>query len=114
MVAAIAMVRRVSFPLIPLSSQKMGQLQAHKLRKVLSDFFLHVKPDHIEKFFSFLNLLEKIDDFRYGNLDVHRRFSFRFDLGGSKPVYRRRAYFFKPLFLISHKKDYTTAGKILN
>jgi hypothetical protein len=108
MVAAIAMVRRLSFPFIPLSSQKMRQLQTHKLRKVFSNLFLDIKPDHLEKFLSLLNLLEKIHDFRYRNLDVHRRFSFRFDLGGSKPVYRRSAYFFKPLFPISHKKVYTT------
>jgi hypothetical protein len=91
MVAAIAMVRRASFSLIPLSSQKMGQPQVHKPRKVFSDLLLDVKPDLLGKFLSLLNLPEKLDDFSYSNLDVHRRFSFRYDLGGSKPVYRRSA-----------------------
>jgi hypothetical protein len=93
MIGGIAMVRRDSFPLISLSPHKMGQLQAHKLRKVFSDHFLDIKRDYLEKFLSFLNLLRKLGNFRCANLDAHRHFSFRPDLGGSKPVYRRSAYF---------------------
>ena len=56
---------------------------------------------HTVKSFGPPFILEKIDAFWENNLDVHKHFSFRFDLGGSKPVYRRSAYIFKPLFLIS-------------